>query len=65
MSIKRILMLLSLLGAVFAVCIAEEGSGKDERDLPKKQEDSRSEKDDGAKVGKPTEININSKFRYK
>ena len=36
MTLRRILMLLSLVQFAFAVCLAEEGAGRDERNLPQK-----------------------------
>ena len=34
MTLKRILMLIVLVPLAFAVCLAEEGAGRDERNLP-------------------------------
>lgn len=46
MTLRRILMLLSLLCAAIAVGIADDGAGDTERNLPEKQEEPEQEEDD-------------------
>ena len=47
MTLRRILMLLSLLCAAIAVGIADDGAGDTERNLPEKQDEPEQEDDDG------------------
>lgn len=64
MTLKRILMLLIFVPLTFVVCLADEGAGRNERNLLEEQDGSVSEKHDGAKDGKPTGINMSPKFTY-
>ncbi|MBQ3748885.1 MAG: hypothetical protein II863_15880, partial [Kiritimatiellae bacterium] len=57
MTLRRILMLLSLLCAAIAVGIADDGAGDTERNLPEKQEEPEQEEDDEDEGESPTGTN--------